>query len=120
VKDPNVELTEILQQMANITRMRRGTLTEQYNRKTDEQGKERTWGPYYTLQAWVDGKNRSERVPRENAQQVREDIQHYQAFAELCERYIQTAEGVARQDDPDGKKKPSPPRRRSGGKPPRS
>ena len=97
---------EILEEMGRITRMRRGHLTEQYNRKRSLDGTERRWGPYYTLQAWVGGKNRSERVPAEVAPQVRQDLQNYAKFAELCERYVEVAEGIAQAEVADSKKKP--------------
>lgn len=111
--EARTELTKILHQMGTITRMRRGKLTEQYNRKKDEDGKERRWGPYYTLQAWVDGKNRSERVCREDAPEVQEDIRRYEEFSELCDRYVHRAEGVAKTEVSTGKKKPRQSRRPS-------
>jgi len=104
------ELTEVLEQMSQITRMRRGKLTEQYNRKKDKEGRERQWGPYYTLQAWVDGKNRSERVRRDDAARVREDMHNYEQFCELSDRYVQIAEQVAKARPSDAKKKPRRPK----------
>ena len=97
---------EILEEMGRITRMRRGHLTEQYNRKKAADGTERRWGPYYTLQAWVGGKNRSERIPAEGAPQVRQDLENYAAFTERCERYVELAEGIAKTEVADSKKKP--------------
>lgn len=110
------EQATILRDMGRITRMRRGHLTEQYNRKTSEDGNERRWGPYYTLQAWVGGKNRSERIPAEMASEVRRDIDNHAMFTELCERYVQVAEGIARAEMPDSKKKPRRSKRPSAGK----
>jgi len=100
------EQAEILKDMAVITRMRKGRLTEQYNRRRSEDGTERRWGPYYTLQAWVEGRNRSERIPAEVVPEARRDIQNYVAFTELCDRYVQIAEGIAKAEMPDSKKKP--------------
>jgi len=107
---------EILEEMGRITRMRRGHLTEQYNRKKASDGSERRWGPYYTFQAWVGGKNRSHRVPRGTAPQVRQDLENYAAFARLCERYVEVAEEVATSEALDSKKKPRPSRQPSAGK----
>jgi len=111
------ELTEVLEQMSQITRMRRGKLTEQYNRKKDQKGKERKWGPYYTLQAWVDGKNRSERIRRDDVPEVREDMRNYEQFCELSERYVQIAEKAAKAQPSGAKKKPRPQRTRARAKP---
>jgi len=100
------EQAQILHDMGALTRMRRGHLTEQYNRKQAPDGSERRWGPYYTLQAWVGGKNRSERIPADVAPQVRQDLANYAAFTELCERYVAVAEGIATAEVADTKKKP--------------
>jgi hypothetical protein len=107
---------EILEEMGRITRMRRGHLTEQYNRKKAADGTERRWGPYYTLQAWVGGKNRSERISSDVAPQVRQDLENYAAFTDLCERYVEIAEGVAKVEVHDSKKKPRPSKRLSVGR----
>ena len=96
---------KLLQEMGTISRMRRGHLTEQYNRKNAPDGTERRWGPYYTLQAWVGGKNRSERIPAEVAPQVRQELENYAAFTDLSERYVELAEGIAKAEMPDSKKK---------------
>ncbi len=111
--DATAELTEVLEQMSLITRMRRGKLTEQYNRKKDKDGQERRWGPYYTLQAWVDGKNRSERIRRDDVVTVREDMRNYEEFCELSERFVQIAEQSAKAQPSGAKKKPKPQRRRA-------
>jgi len=109
-----------LEQMGNITRMRRGHLTEQYNRKIASDGKEQQWGPYYTCQAWVGGKNRSERVRREDVPVVQQDIRNYKRFTQLSDRYIETAETIAKANMDESKKKPKSFRRRSAGKSPNS
>jgi carboxypeptidase C (cathepsin A) len=115
--DATAALTEILEQMSQITRMRRGKLTEQYNRKKDKDGQERRWGPYYTLQAWVDGKNRSERVRCDDVDTVHEDMHNYEEFCKLSERYIQIAEHSAKTQPSDAKKKPKPQHKRARAKP---
>ena len=100
------EQAQILEQMEALTRMRRGRLSEQYNRKKNPDGTERRWGPYYTLQAWVGGKNRSERIPAEMAGHVRQDVKNYETFRGLCERYVEISERVAKAQDSGSKKKP--------------
>lgn len=106
MKETRKQQAQILEEMGTISRMRRGHLTEQYNRKKAPDGSERRWGPYYTLQAWVEGKNRSERVSAELAPQVRQDLDNYAAFTALCERYVAVAEDVAKIEVVDSKKKP--------------
>ena len=104
--EPRKQQAQILQDMGAITRMRRGHLTEQYNRKRNPNGTVRRWGPYYTLQAWVGGKNRSERIPAAVVPQVRQDLDSYAAFTELTERYVAVAERLAQTEVADRKKKP--------------
>ena len=111
---------QILQEMSTITRMRRGHLSEQYNRKEDPDGTVRRWGPYSTLQAWVGGKNRSERVPAQAAPQVRQDLENFAAFTALYERYVEAAEGIAKAEVADSKKKPRRSKRPSVGRLPSS
>ena len=114
--DSRKEQVQILEQIGSITRMRKGHLSEQYNRKQGPDGTERRWGPYYTLQAWVGGKNRSERIPAELAVQVRQDMENYETFSGLCERYVEISEGIAKAEDADSKKKPRRLRRPSAGR----
>jgi hypothetical protein len=114
--DARKEQAQILEQMGSITRMRRGHLSEQFNHRKEPDGTERRWGPYYTLQAWVSGKNRSERVPAELAVQVRQDLENYGAFRGLCDRYVDISEESAKAEDADSKKKPRRFRRPSAGK----
>lgn len=107
---------KLLQEMGTISRLRRGHLTEQYNHKKAPDGTERRWGPYYTLQAWAEGKNRSVRIPNDRVPQVRQDLQNYTAFTKLCEQYVEVSEAVAQADVTDSKKKPRPSRPRSAAK----
>lgn len=114
--DPRKEQQRILQQIGGISRMRRGRLSQQYNRRKKADGTEQRWGPYYTLQAWIAGRNRSQRIPAAEVQQVREDLAHYQTFRDLCERYVELGERIAHAEDADSKKKPRPFRLPSVGK----
>jgi hypothetical protein len=96
----------ILEEMRAIRCMRRGALTEQYNKKEGADGTIRKWGPYYTLQIWRDGKNHSLRIPAKDADKVREEIRSYEEFSELCERYIRLGEQEAMKKSDHSKKKP--------------
>lgn len=103
----------ILEKMSLIKRMRRGKLTEQYNKKEDPAGTVRKWGPYYTLQAWRNGKNHSLRIPAKDACKVREELKAYEKFSELCEQYVQIGENEAMKKCDDSKKKPRQSHRQS-------
>ena len=88
---PNSEHTaeerreQILDRIASITNMQPGTLTEEFRQGAiGKDGKPSRLGPYYKLQVWRDGANRTCRVPADQADDLREDIENYHTFGQLC------------------------------------
>lgn len=78
---------QIIARIASIATMQPGTLTEEYRQGAiGEDGKPARLGPYYKLQVWRDGANRSSRVPASQAESWREDIANYLTFGQLCEQ----------------------------------
>jgi len=76
---------QILQEMAEIDRMQRGRLSEQFFKKTKE-GRETTLGPYYVLQRWSEGRNLCQRVAAQEVASVRSAIEGYERFEKLAEQ----------------------------------
>lgn len=78
--------------LAKITAMERGTLTEEYREQpsADGNGSVRR-GPYFKHQCWEDGRNRSVRVPVAQAPQLREDINNGLRFDQLTAQLAQMA-----------------------------
>ncbi len=74
---------------------RRGRLFEQYYTRTASDGTERRIGPYYVLTRSVNGKTVSERVRREDAPRVREELARGETLAGLVEKLWEAAEGAA-------------------------
>ena len=75
----------IIERIASITTMQPGTLTEEYRQgAVGKDGKRRTLGPYYKLQVWRDGANRTSRVPADQAGQLCQDIANHHTFNQLC------------------------------------
>ena len=72
---------ELLAQLAAITSMERGTLSEEYREvpAADGSGTLR-WGPYFKHQCWEQGKNRSTRVPTSCVDGLREDLENGSAL----------------------------------------
>lgn len=64
---------EVLHKIQAIDRLRRGTLSEQYFKQT-RQGKTVHQGPYYVLQCYLKGCKCSQRIPAEQAEQVKSDV----------------------------------------------
>jgi hypothetical protein len=106
----------ILDEIRRIERLRQGTISEQfYGRGKDRQG------PYYVLQGYTDGKHWSKRVPRDQVEQVREDLGAGTRFKELCGKFAElTEQATMAEDQPSGKKNASKRSRNATGKPKRS
>ncbi len=118
---PSPDRSAILQQMAKLESMERGTLSEEYREHPDGSGGTVRLGPYFKHQVWEGGSNKSRRVPAAEVPQLRQDIENHQRFAELADSYVElTVEQTrARRSqaragaDPDAKKNS---RRKSGPK----
>jgi hypothetical protein len=84
---PSDDRRAILQQMAELQSMERGTLSEEYRERPDGSGGTVRLGPYFKHQVWEGGSNTSRRVPVEEVPQLRQDIENHQRFAELADSY---------------------------------
>ena len=109
---------EILQEMAKIDRMQRGTLSEQFF-KAKKAGREVIHGPYYVLQQWMNGKHRSQRVPAKEILPVRGAIEGRERFEKLAQEFIEITERLTRErdGDPEAKKNGTKSATRNSGKP---
>jgi hypothetical protein len=77
----------ILHKMAQISCMIRGKLTSQtYTVKG------RTQGPYFTLQRWEEGKNKSQRIPSDQAPAIQEAVSGFEQFQQLANQFIELSE----------------------------
>ena len=102
---------ELLREMARIERMEVGSLAEEYR---EVEGESVRKGPYYKHQAWVDGRNRSRRVPANEAEALKEAVEGRQHFENLCARFLELTVAATRGEDFGSKKNsPKPSRRRS-------
>ena len=101
-----------LQQMQAIDRLRRGSLSQQFFRAKGKPTVKR--GPYFVLQGFFQGKKFSERIPTDQANQVRQDVENYRRFQTLAEEYVTLSDQITQRQDAkptDSKKNSS--RRRS-------
>lgn len=94
----------ILEQMATIDRMEKGTLTAEY-REVESGGHKARKGPYFKHQVWKKGKNVSRRVSAEDAKELGNAVEGYHRFRELSEEYIDTTVEMTRKSS-GSKKKP--------------
>lgn len=109
---------EILQEMAEIDRMQRGSLSEQFFKRTKD-GHEVIHGPYYVLQHWVKGKHCSQRVPVKNLAPVRSAIEGRERFEKLAQEFVDITERLTLEieQDQEIKKKPTKSAKRSSKRP---
>jgi len=80
----------ILTEMATLTTMERGTLSQEHRTRpaSDGHGSVRL-GPYYKLQAWDHGRNASRRVSAGEVPALKEDLANHQRFTELAEAFVE-------------------------------
>jgi hypothetical protein len=109
---PSLDRPAILQQMAQLQSMERGTLSEEYREHPDGSGGSVRLGPYFKHQVWEARSNRSRRVPAEEVPQLRQDLENHKRFTELADSYVELTVEQTRAKrsqakagaDPDAKK----------------
>jgi len=77
---------DILEQLAALELMQRGTISEQYFERQSHDGRTVRFGPYYKFQIWRDGRNQTRSVAAGEARTLREDIDNFHRFEDLCQQ----------------------------------
>jgi len=79
---------QVLEQMRAIRSMRRGSVTEQYL-KVRHKGKRKpvVRGPYWVYTWKEGGKTVGQRLSREEAEQVKKDVEAHRKFVALCKEF---------------------------------
>jgi hypothetical protein len=86
---------EVLEEMAAFTRMRRGTINEQYFQVRQKDGSAVQRGPYFLYSRTEKGKSFSVRVGPVEVEQYREETENCRRFKELSNRYVLVCEELA-------------------------
>ncbi len=94
--------TGLLQQIASIAAMERGTLSP-YTFKERSDGS----GPYHKLQHWQDGKNHTRYVSAQELPAVQAAVAGYAQYRQLTEQYADLVIEETRQNIAGSKKKKS-------------
>ncbi len=78
----------VLEQMRAIRSMRRGSVTEQYL-KVPHKGKRKpvVRGPYWVYTWKEGGKTVGQRLSREEAAQIKKDVEAHKKFVALCKEF---------------------------------
>ena len=87
---------QILQEMNTLTRMERGKLCCQ--------AANRGARPFYKLQSWQQGKNRTRYVPAAEVPALQEALANHQRFQELAEEFVTRTVAQTHQTDTESKK----------------
>lgn len=95
----------ILGEMVQIQGMKKGRLSEEYREKHKD-GKTVRLGPYYKHQQWEDGRNASRRVPADEVEQLRKQIDGYHQFRKLADDFVDVTIHMTENCSDEGKKKP--------------
>ena len=91
---------EILDKMHQIVRLRQGTISEQYYGTGESRQ-----GPYYVLQGYADGKHWSRRIPKNEVEQVKADLEAGVHFKDLCLEFAEVTENATIMEDQAASKK---------------
>ncbi len=102
-----MNLSECFTAIATTLPARRGNLYEQYYEREGADGKPKRFGPYYVWTRCEGGKMVSERVSREDAPRVREEIAKGKRLESLLNQLWQLAENLAREAGNTKKKRTS-------------
>ena len=87
--DPPQKRAALLEQMAQLDSMERGTLSEEYRERPDGTGGTVRLGPYFKHQVWEAGANQSRRVPTEEVPALRQDLENHRRFTALAEALVE-------------------------------
>jgi hypothetical protein len=89
----------IIEQMAAITRMRRGTVNEQCFEVRQKDGSAVRHGPYFLYSRTVKGKSFSQRIGVEEAERYKAETENCRRFKELSHRCVMVCEELAEADE---------------------
>lgn len=100
---------QVIEQMRSIDRLHRGTLSQHFLRRK-RGGQTLTHGPYFVLQGYLRGKKFSTHIPAEKAAEVGRQVENYQRFQVLAERFVTLTEAITRRAEgaPESKKNSGP------------
>jgi len=88
--------TQICNEIAGITSMRRGTLNEIYRQQELKDGTIAQRGPFYNITTKVEkNKTVTTAVPKKDVERVRAEVANYKTFRELSDEYISVCEKIS-------------------------
>jgi hypothetical protein len=82
----------ILIEMQSIREMIRGTITLQTFKRTKADGSVQEFGPYAIFQRWLNNKNHSERISKQDLPNITRAVEGYERFTKLADEYAELTE----------------------------
>lgn len=95
---------DILEEMASITRMRRGTVNEQYFEVQQKDGSVVRHGPYFLYSRTEKGRSFSRRISLEEVECYKAETANCRRFKELSNRCVMVCEELAEFDQDNQEK----------------
>jgi len=100
--DPQIEIRrdEILSEMQSIREMIRGKISLQSLKRCAADGLVKERGPYAVFQRWEDGRNHSQRIPKEDLPAITRAVEGYQRFVQLADEFATLTETLTQHCGP--------------------
>jgi hypothetical protein len=96
---PTKSRQALLDELASLTTIERGTLFEEYRQRAAAAGSSPIQlGPYFKHQSWVAGKNHSSRVAPHEVEALRLDLEHGKRFAQITAELADLAIAQSREN----------------------
>ena len=83
---------EILDEMRAIRQLIAGKLSSQFIKKAKADGSFSILGPYFIYQRWKDGKNRPERINKEELPAIQAAVAGFEKFKQLTAEFAEITE----------------------------
>jgi hypothetical protein len=88
----NVRRDAILIEMQSIREMIRGKISLQTLKRTKADGSVQEFGPYAIFQRWLNNKNHSERISKQDLPNITRAVEGYERFIKLADEYAELTE----------------------------
>jgi hypothetical protein len=96
MEELRLERKQILEELAQLEEIRRGSVVEQFVERTRKDGTRSRRGPYFLYSYKEKGKTISRRVPdRNQVARYRHQIQGFRRFQELTSRLLEIGEQIS-------------------------
>ena len=95
-----VRRDEILSEMQSIREMIRGKISLQSLKRTAAGGSVKERGPYAVFQRWLNGRNHSQRIPKQDLPAITRAVNAYQRFVQLSDEFAALTETLTQRSGP--------------------